>query len=118
MKAARIVTNSPYEASAAALIQNLGWPSTSNLIRKETATLTYKFLNLLAPFTVKSQHLILKDCHKVMELLLISLETGEDGEKRIANKMAEMSRVKAPSFSYIEALARATTTPSQAYCQK
>ena len=38
-RAARIVTNSPYDASAAPLIQNLGWPTISNLIRKETATL-------------------------------------------------------------------------------
>ena len=48
-RAARIVTNSPYDASAAPLIQNLGWPTINNLIRKETATLTYKSLNSLAP---------------------------------------------------------------------
>ena len=48
-RAARIVTNSLYDASAAPLIQNLGWPTISNLIRKETATLTYKSLNSLAP---------------------------------------------------------------------
>ena len=47
-RAARIVTNSTYDASAAPLIQNLGWPTISNLIRKETATLTYKSLNSLA----------------------------------------------------------------------
>ena len=48
-RVARIVTNSPYDASAAPLIQNLGWPTISNLIRKETATLTYNSLNSLAP---------------------------------------------------------------------
>ena len=48
-RAARIVTNSPHDASAAPLIQNLGWPTINNLIRKETATLTYKSLNSLAP---------------------------------------------------------------------
>ena len=48
-RAARIVTNSPYDASTAPLIQNLGWPTISNFIRKETATLTYKSLNSLAP---------------------------------------------------------------------
>ena len=48
-RAARIVTNSSYDASAAPLIQNLGWPTINNLIRKETATLTYKSLNSLAP---------------------------------------------------------------------
>ena len=47
-RAAIIVTNSPYDAPAAPLIQNLGWPTISNLIRKETATLTYKSLNSLA----------------------------------------------------------------------
>ena len=48
-RAARIVTSSPYDASAAPIIQNLGWPTISDLIRKETATLTYKSLNSLAP---------------------------------------------------------------------
>ena len=48
-RASRIVTNSPYDASAAPLIQNLDWPTISNLIRKETVTLTYKSLNSLAP---------------------------------------------------------------------
>ena len=44
-----MVTNSPYDASAAPLIQNLGWPTISDLTRKETATLVYKSLNSLAP---------------------------------------------------------------------
>ena len=41
-RAARIVTSSPHDASAAPIIQNLGWSTISNLVRKETATLTYK----------------------------------------------------------------------------
>ena len=48
-RAARIVTNSPYNASAAPLIQNLGWSTISQLVKKETAMLTYKSLNSLAP---------------------------------------------------------------------
>ena len=48
-RAARIVMNSGYDASAAPLIQSLGWPTISNLIHKETATLIYKSLNDLAP---------------------------------------------------------------------
>ena len=48
-RAARITTDSPYDASAAPLLQNLGWPLMKDLIRKETATLTYKALNSLAP---------------------------------------------------------------------
>ena len=41
--------NSGYDASAAPLIQSLGWPTISNLIHKETATMIYKSLNELAP---------------------------------------------------------------------
>ena len=39
----------PYDASAAPIIQSLGWSTISDLVRKETATLTYKSLNSLAP---------------------------------------------------------------------
>ena len=38
-RAARIVTSSPYDVSAAPIIQNFGWSTISNLVRKETATL-------------------------------------------------------------------------------
>ena len=48
-RAARIVMNSGYDASAAPLIQSLGWPTISSLIHKETATMVYKSLNELAP---------------------------------------------------------------------
>ena len=48
-RAARITTNSLYDAPAVPLLQNLGWPSIRDLIKKETATLTYKALNSLAP---------------------------------------------------------------------
>ena len=48
-RAARITTNSPYDASAVPLLKNLGWPSIRDLIRKETVSLTYKALNSLAP---------------------------------------------------------------------
>ena len=48
-RAARIVTSSPYDASAAAIIESLGWSTISDLIRKETATLAYESLNSLAP---------------------------------------------------------------------
>ena len=48
-RAARITTNSPYDAPAVPLLKNLGWPSIRDFIKKETATLTYKALNSLAP---------------------------------------------------------------------
>ena len=48
-KAARIVTNSPFGASAAPLLQRLGWPSVQKMINKETGSMVYKSLNSLAP---------------------------------------------------------------------
>ena len=48
-RAARITKNSPYDTSPAPLLQNLGWPSIKDLVRKETATLTHKTLNSFAP---------------------------------------------------------------------
>ena len=48
-KAARIVTNSPFDAAAAPLLQRLGWPSVQKLINKETGSMVYKSLNSLAP---------------------------------------------------------------------
>ena len=38
-KAARIVTNSPFDASPAPLLQRLGWPSVQKLINKETGSM-------------------------------------------------------------------------------
>ena len=48
-RATRITTNSPCDASAVPLLQNLGWQSIKDLIRKETTTLSKKALNSLAP---------------------------------------------------------------------
>ena len=71
-RAARMVTNSPYDASAAPLIQNLGWSTVSDLVRRETATLTYKSLNSLAPEYLKK--LFIK-CSDDRERVLRSSET-------------------------------------------
>ena len=49
-----MIMNSAYEASAAPLIQSLGWPAIPNLIQKETATLMYKSLNEFAPECVQN----------------------------------------------------------------
>ena len=48
-RAARIVTNSSYVASADALIEKLNWPTISEFIKRETATMVYKSLNGLIP---------------------------------------------------------------------
>ena len=47
--AARIVSNSSYDASTAPLLQSRSWFSIKGLKRKETAMLSYKSLNSLAP---------------------------------------------------------------------
>ena len=48
-RAARLVMNSGYDALVAPLMRSLGWPTISNLIHKESAALTNKSLNELAP---------------------------------------------------------------------
>ena len=47
--AARIVTNSSYDALADALIDKLNWPTISETIKRETTTMVYKSLNGLVP---------------------------------------------------------------------
>ena len=48
-RAARIVTNSPYDTSALPLIKSLGWLTIRELIDFETSKMVYKSLNALAP---------------------------------------------------------------------
>ena len=48
-KAARIVTNSAYDASALPIIRELGWPTINELIESETLKMVYKSLNDQAP---------------------------------------------------------------------
>ena len=48
-RAARIVTNSPYNASALPIIRKLGWQTVNDLIVKETLKLVYKCTNDKAP---------------------------------------------------------------------
>ena len=47
--AARIVTNSSYDARADALMEKLNWPTISEIIKRETTTMIYKSLNGLVP---------------------------------------------------------------------
>ena len=48
-RAARIVTNSPYDAHSQPLIQKLRWPTIKELIESETAKVVYKALHNEAP---------------------------------------------------------------------
>ena len=59
-------------ASAAPIIQNLGWSTISNLVRRETATLTYKSLNSLAPDYLRK---LFAKCSDDRERFLRSSET-------------------------------------------
>ena len=71
-RAARIVTSSPYDASAAPIIESLGWSAVSDLIRKKTATLAYKSLNSLAPNYLRK---LFAKCLDERERFLRSSET-------------------------------------------
>ena len=48
-RAARIVTNSSYDAHAANLIKELKWPTAHDMIKQETATIVFKSISCLAP---------------------------------------------------------------------
>ena len=48
-KAARIITNSSYDAPSLPLIRSLGWETIDDLINQEIKTTTFKSVNKLAP---------------------------------------------------------------------
>ena len=48
-RAARIVTNSSYDAPAANLIKELKWPTVHDRIKQETPTIVFKSISGLAP---------------------------------------------------------------------
>ena len=48
-RAARIVTNSSYDAPAANLIEERKWPTVHDMIKHETATIVFKSISGLAP---------------------------------------------------------------------
>ena len=52
-RAARIVTNSPYDANSQPLIQKLGWPTIQELIESETGKVVYEALHNEAPDYLK-----------------------------------------------------------------
>ena len=61
-KAARIVSNSPFDASATPLLQRLGWSSVKTLINKETGSIVYKS-NSLAPQYLSELFVRLSEVH-------------------------------------------------------
>ena len=71
-RAARIVTSSPYYASAAPKVQDLGWSTINDLIRNEIVTLIYKSLNLLVPDYLRK---LFSKCSETRERVLRSSGT-------------------------------------------
>ena len=62
-RAARIVTGSPFDSSAAPLLQRLGWLPVDRLVHRETSTMVYKSLNGLAPDNLCQIFSRLSDVH-------------------------------------------------------
>ena len=73
-RAARIVTNSSYDASSLPLIGNLGWLTMKEMIEFETATTVYKSLHGLAP--------------EYMQLML--MELSENTSRCLRNTEADL----------------------------
>ena len=48
-RAARIVTNSSYDAPAANLIKEFKWPTVHDMIKQETATIVFKSISGVSP---------------------------------------------------------------------
>ena len=62
--AARIVTNSAYDASALPIIKKLGWPTINELIESETLKMVYKSVNNQAPIYLTEMFVRLSDACK------------------------------------------------------
>ena len=63
-RAARIVTNSAYDASALSIIRKLGWPTIYELIESETLKMVYKSANYQAPAYLAERFVKLSDSGK------------------------------------------------------
>ena len=94
-KAARIVTNSPFDASAAPLLQRLGWPSVQKLIDKETGYMVYRSLNSLAPQYLSDLFVRLSEVHprelrNSKTILAIPIFRTGNGQKSFAYRGANL----------------------------
>ena len=102
--AARIVTNSSFDASAANLIKELKWPTVQDMIRQEMATIVFKSINGLAP-TYLSTLFTRNSTREIVNLLIKNII-----DCQICNYQGSSARInvnihqltKAPANSYIE----------------
>ena len=109
-RAARIITNSSYDAPAEALITELKWPTVRDMIRSETATTVYESVNSLAPdylshlFVRNSERNCINLRNAETDLLVPFMKTS-NGQKAFAFRGAkiwnDLSREakQAPSLS-------------------
>ena len=116
-RAARLIMNSAYNVSAAPLIQSLGWPTISNLIQKETATLMYKSLNELAPEYMRnlftrcsdSNGRVLRSTDTDLKVPLLKTSAGQKSFSyrggRLWNSLNRETKV-APSLSAFKRLSK------------
>ena len=85
-RAARIVTNSSYDAPAANLIKELKWPTVHDMIKQETATIVFKSISGPAPtylstlFTRNSTRETVNLRHSETDLLAPRMKTS-NGQK-------------------------------------
>ena len=88
-RAARIVTRSNFDSSAKPLIHNLKWPTISDIIRSETATIMYKSLNGLAPKYL-SKRFVKNSTRNIRQLrntetdLMLPLRKTSNGQRGIS----------------------------------
>ena len=69
-RAARIVTNSAYDASALPIIRKLGWPTINELNESETLKIVYKSVNNQAPIYLTEMFVRLSDaCKRELRIL-------------------------------------------------
>ena len=97
-RAARIVTNSPFDSSATSLIQDLGWPTIEELLHRETSVMPNKCLNKLAPDYLSSCIIKLSDRHtrelrnSTTDLLIPRMKTRY-GQKSFAFRGAKSGTI-------------------------
>ena len=89
-RAARIVSNSSYDTSATLLIKNLKWLTVTEMIKSETATMTYKAITSLTPsylsnlFTKNADRNIDINLRNAANDLYIPRMTTSKGQKAIS----------------------------------
>lgn len=70
-RAAKIVINSNYDVYDSNLIKKLNWPAVTDIIKNETATITYRALK----YSLRPFHIVInRDVNGLLELSCIPLE--------------------------------------------